>query len=264
MMKHILCTSLLFVVIGLPCFASETEGTIDNVNRYKSILEDLEFSEIETEARFDASKAANTVLEQTPDAKSKVDAHNTTVTLILADSATTMPDVRDMTLQGAKERLASKGFNQRNIATEPKFDASKPAGTILAQSPESGAEISARETKVTLIIADSGIDVPNVRNMQLQDALMRLQSAKLVLGDISTKFKTNLAEGTIIDQKPRSGKVPEETEIELVVSTKKQVVTAHPVFLKAIINSGITHSARITRQLAPEESDEDTETETDQ
>lgn len=230
----------------------------------KSILEDLEFSEIETEARFDASKAANTVLEQTPDAKSKVDAHNTTVTLILADSATTMPDVRDMTLQGAKERLASKGFNQRNIATEPKFDASKPAGTILAQSPESGAEISARETKVTLIIADSGIDVPNVRNMQLQDALMRLQSAKLVLGDISTKFKTNLAEGTIIDQKPRSGKVPEETEIELVVSTKKQVVTAHPVFLKAIINSGITHSARITRQLAPEESDEDTETETDQ
>ncbi|SER47274.1 PASTA domain-containing protein [Nitrosomonas sp. Nm51] len=225
----------------------------------KADLERFEFADIITETRFDASKAAGTVLEQAPEARSKVDAHNTTMTLILADSATIMPDVRDMTLQGAKERLTGKGFSQRNIVTEPKFDASKPAGTILAQSPEPDAEVSARETKVTLTTADSGIDVPNVKNMQLQDALMRLQSAKLALGDISTQFKSDLAEGTIIDQTPRGGKVPEKTEVELVVSTKKRVVTAHPVFLKAIINSGITHNARISRKLAPEESDEDTD-----
>lgn len=228
----------------------------------KSLLEDLEFTEIETEIRFDASSAAGTVLEQTPEATEKVDAHNTTVTLILADSVTVMPDIRDMTLQGAKERLTSKGFNQRNIITEPKFDASKPAGTILGQSPAPDAEVSARETRVTLTIADTGIDVPNVRNMQLQDALIRLQSAKLALGDISTQFKSDLAEGTIIDQTPRSGKVPEKTEIELVVSTKKQVMTAHPAFLKAVISSGIKHNARIARQLAPEEElDEDSDSE---
>jgi PASTA domain len=226
----------------------------------KTILEDLEFTEINTEARFDASSAANTVLEQAPEVNAKVDAHNTTVTLILADSVTTMPDIKDMILQGAKERLISKGFNQRNIITEPKFDASKPAGTILAQSPESGAEVSARETRVTLTIADPGIDVPNVRTRLLQDALIKLQSAKLALGGISTQFKPDLAEGTVIDQKPRSGKVPEKTEIELVVSTTKQVVTAHPVFLEAIISSGIKHNARIARQLAPEEEpDEDSD-----
>jgi beta-lactam-binding protein with PASTA domain len=223
----------------------------------KTILENLEFTQIESEVRFDASTAANTVLEQTPEVNTKVDAHDTTVTLILADSVTTMPDVKDMILQGAKERLTNKGFNQRNIITEPQFDASKPAGTILAQSPESGAEVSARETRVTLTIADPGIDVPNVRNKQLQDALMKLQSAKLALGGISTQFKPDLAEGTIIDQKPRSGKVPEKTEIELVVSTKKQEIIAHPVFLEAIISSGIKHNARIARQLAPAEPDED-------
>ncbi len=222
----------------------------------RTMLEDLEFTEIETETRFDASKAANTVLAQTPEVKTKVDARTTTVTLILANSVTTMPDIKDMTLQGAKERLTSKGFNQKNIATEPKFDASKPAGTILAQSPAPNVEVSAAETKVTLTIADPGIDVPNVKNKLLQDALMKLQAAKLTLGDISTQSQPDLAEGTIIDQKPLTGKVPEKTEINLVVSTKKRAVIANPIFLETIINSGIKHNVRVTRQLAPEDSDQ--------
>lgn len=225
----------------------------------KTMLEDLEFTEITTETRFDAAKAANTVLEQMPAVKTKVDVRTTAVTLILANSVTTMPDIKDMTLQGAKERLASKGFNLQNIVTEPKFDASKPTGTILAQSPGPNAEVSAAETKVTLTIADPGIEVPNVRNKLLQDGLIKLQSAKLALGDISTQFKSDLAEGTIIDQTPRSGKVPEKTEINLIVSTKKQAAIANPIFLEAIINSGIKHSTRITRQLAPEKSNKDSD-----
>ncbi len=225
----------------------------------RTILQDLEFTEIKTETRFDAVKAANTVLQQTPAVNAKVDARSTTVTLVLANSVTTMPDIKDMTLQGAKERLTSKGFNPKNITTEPKFHATKPAGTILAQSPASNTEVSAAEARVTLTIADPGIDVPNVKNKLLQDALLKLQSAKLVLGDISTQVKADLAEGTIIDQTPSSGKVPEKTEINLVVSTKKQAVLANRIFLETIVNSGITHSMRVTRQLAPEEPEESDE-----
>lgn len=223
----------------------------------KAILEKMEFSDIETETRFDASKVAGTVLEQSPEADAKVDAHSTTVTLTLADSATIMPDVRDMTLQGAKERLLNKGFSQRKIITEPKFDASKPAGTILAQSPEPDAEVSARETKVTLTIADPGVDVPNVRKKPLQDALLKLQSANLALGDISTKLELDMEEGTVIDQTPRSGKVPEKTEIELVVSTKKRAF--QHVIMGTIIDSGIKYNARIARQLEPEPEDDSEE-----
>lgn len=240
---------------GLAAIVPNLKGKL--FEEAEAILENMEFSDIETEARFDTSKADGTVLEQSPEAETKVDAHNTTVTLILADSATTMPDVRDMTLQGAKERLVNKGFSKRKIVTEPKFDASKPAGTILGQSPEPNAQVSAREAKVTLTIADPGVDVPDVRKKLLQDALLKLQSADLALGDISTKLNTDLEEGTVIDQTPRSGKVPEKSEIQLVVSTKKRASFSAPAIMGTIMDSGIKYNARITRQLEPAEPEED-------
>jgi len=60
----------------------------------KAILEGMEFSDINAETRFDASKAKNTVLEQIPEANTKVDAHNTSVTLIVTDSAPA-PNVKE-------------------------------------------------------------------------------------------------------------------------------------------------------------------------
>ncbi len=223
----------------------------------KAILEGMEFTGIEFATRFDASKAKGTVLEQTPEANSKVDAHNTEVLLVLADSTTTMPDVIDKTLQGAKERLISIGVNRQNIITEPKFDLSKPLGTILNQSPEPGASVSSNETKVTLIIADAGIKVPDVRNKLLQDALITLKSKKLELGSLSSTPNDRLKEGTVVTQTPHSGNVPKGTEIKLVVSTKKQVVTVNPTIFKAITQSGIRYNAQIVRQLAPEQEDSD-------
>ncbi len=220
----------------------------------KVILEGMEFSDIEFTVKFDASKANGTVLEQTPEADSKVDAHNTSVQLILADSTTTMPDVIDKTLQGAKERLISIGVSKQNILMEPKFDLSKPLGTILGQSPEPGTSVSSNETKVTLIIADPGVKVPTVKGSSLQKALEKLQEKQLTLGDISSKPHQSLSEGTVIDQTHEGENVPQKTEIKLVVSTGKQAVLgAQPMFLKAIIDSGINHNARITRQLAPEQ-----------
>lgn len=222
----------------------------------KAILEGMEFSDIEFTVKFDASKANGTVLEQTPEADSKVDAHNTSVQLILADSTTTMPDVIDKTLQGAKERLISVGVSKQNIITESKFD-SKPVGTILNQSPEPGTSINSNETKVTLIIADAGIEVPDVRNKLLQDALITLKSKNLELGSLSSTPNANLNEGTVVTQTPHSGNVPNGTEIKLVVSTKKQTATGYSAIYKAVTQSGIRYNAQIPRQLAPEQEGSD-------
>ena len=218
----------------------------------KAELESLEFDNIESETRFDASKAQNIVLEQTPEAGSKADPSETEVVLVLADSTTSMPDVKDMTLQGAKERLSNKGFSK--IKTESQFNSSKPAGTILDQSPQPGSNVSSNETIVTLTIADAGVQVPNVRNKALKDALFILQTKKLALGSLSSKPDPNRAEGTVLDQVPRSGNVPKKTEINLVVSTPRtvtKVIKQH--YLSTIKQSGIKYNKALTRELAPEQ-----------
>lgn len=238
----------------------QTMAIIPNVidkpfDEAKSMLEQLEFNSIDTETQFNASKPKNTVLEQTPDANTKADPSSTTIKLVLADSTTEMPDLKDLVQQGARERLRKKGF--KKIKIETKFDQSKPAGTVLDQTPAAGENVSTADTEVTLIVADAGVKVPNVKNKLLKDALFTLQRANLSLGALSTKTNANLAEETVIEQNPQSGNVPEKTEVNLVVSTKKRnFKLMKPVLMQRINESRITFSNRIRRELAPADDSE--------
>ncbi len=174
----------------------------------KEDLEDMGFDKIETETQFDASKAKDTVLEQMPDAGSKEDTSNTEITLILANSEMTMPDVKDMTFQGAKERLLAKGFNKIN--KDPKFDLLKPAGTVLDQSPAAESNVNSNETEVTLTIADAGQEVPDLVGKSLADALQKLQAIGLGVGVVSSKPDKTKIQDTILIQKPVANKAVEK------------------------------------------------------
>ena len=214
----------------------------------KAELENLEFKNIQTKSQFNATTPKNTVLGQTPDAFTKADPQKTEIVLVLADSTTTMPDVKDRTLQGAKDLLAGKGFTK--IKTVPKFDLSKPVKTVLDQSPAAETSASANETEVTLTIADAGVVVPNVINQSLTNALFTLNAAKLALGTPKSEFRADLNEGTVIGQTPQSGNVPEKTEIALVVSTKQPPNRFSPILLQQTIrDSRISVNPRVLRQL---------------
>lgn len=169
-------------------------------------LEALGFTKIESETRFDASQAQNTVLEQTPIAGSKEDINTTEIMLILVDSTTTIPDIVDMTFQGARDRLQAKGF--KKIQKKPQFNLSKPAGTILDQSPAAETSANTNETEVILTIADHGVEVPhNLKGMSLRNAINKLTAVKLsVDNNITSKFDRTKNEDTVISYKPGAGK----------------------------------------------------------
>lgn len=211
-------------------------------------LEDLGFNKIESETRFDVSKAQNTVLEQTPIAGSKEDVNSTEIMLILADSTTTMPDVIDMTFQGAVDRLRAKGFNV--IKKEPQFNLSKPAGTILAQSPAAASSVNSNETEVTLTIADQGVEVPNLNGMPLRNAINKLTAVKLsVDSNITSKFDTTKNEDTVVSQTPPAGsKIEEGTPVKIVVSTQKRNWIISP-----IIKNAIQAPLHLRREIPPAE-----------
>ncbi len=205
---------------------SQTFARVPNVigkpfEQAKEDLEDMGFDKIESETRFDASKAKDIVLEQTPEAGSKEDTSSAEITLILADSATTMPDVKDMTFQGARERLMAKGF--RKINKNPEFKLDKPAGTVLDQSPAADSNVNSNETEVTLTIASHGAKVPKVTGILLVTAINRLTAAKLSIDEkITSKFHKTKQEGIVIKQTPKAEeKVKEGTSVKLVVSTQK-------------------------------------------
>ncbi|MFW5443977.1 MAG: PASTA domain-containing protein [Methylococcaceae bacterium] len=191
-------------------------------------LESMEFTDIEIQSRFDASKAKDTVLEQTPEAKSKQDPSKTVVVLTLANSITTMPDIKDMTLQGATDKLREKGFN--TINEELKFDASKPAGTVLGQSPEADASVSSSETVVTLTVADAGQEVPDLNGKSLSDAVQKLQEIGLGVGVVTSKANKNKLQDTIFLQVPASKKFVEKgSTVALTIADPGKTKTTAPV-----------------------------------
>ncbi|MFW5443976.1 MAG: PASTA domain-containing protein [Methylococcaceae bacterium] len=220
-------------------------------------LEGMDFNSVETESRFDNSSPENTVLEQTPEANTRVDPSKTDVLLIIANSMAEMPDILDKTFDGASNQLKNKGF--KLIKKESRFFNGKPPGTVLEQSPEPGVKVSITEP-VTLTVASAGIKVPSVVNKSLSSALTILQRSKLNLGDLKIQANTRLKKDIVISQDPAPGKnVKEKTEIKLVVSTKAvKTQLGRPVLfnqfhMNMIKQSGIQVNKKLIRQLAPAE-----------
>jgi len=209
-----------------PQTETETLAIIPNVSgktfeQAKNELELLEFFNIETSSVFDANKAENTVLEQKPEAGTKSNTSET-ITLVLANSLVEMPDVIDKTFQGTLDNLKALGFKQIN--EEPEFNNSKPAKTILKQSPEPGSSVNSSTTVVTLTVADSGIEIPNLKGKNVTDALQILQNIGLGTGKITQKAVKGKKENTILDHTPKAKKQVENgTAVALVVAAKVPV-----------------------------------------
>jgi len=205
----------------------ETLAIIPNVSgktfeQAKNELELLEFLNIETTSIFDANKAENTVLDQKPEAGTKSNTSETVITLVLANSLVEMPDVIDKTFQGTLDNLKALGFKQIN--EEPEFNNSKPAKTILKQSPEPGGSVNSSTTVVTLTVADSGIEIPNLNGKNITDALQILQNIGLGTGTITQKAVQGKKENTILDHTPKAKKrVENGTAVALVVAAKVAV-----------------------------------------
>ncbi|HEX6983274.1 MAG TPA: PASTA domain-containing protein [Balneolaceae bacterium] len=129
----------------------------------------------------------------------------------------TVPDITQVSLETAKERLTSYGL--RYEVADRRSNAAYPENYVLDQSP-SAAEIVKPHRKVYLTVnmeSNPTVAVPEVVNLSLRNARIQLQTLGLKVGTIS--YESSRFKNTVLRQSvPAEKVVPKGTVVDLAVS----------------------------------------------
>ncbi len=119
--------------------------------------------------------------------------------------------------EAAQQTLEDAGFQVKiNNVTD---DTAAP-GTVLNQDPKAGSQAPKGST-VTLDVAQGTeeVDVPDVKNMTVDQARKALATAGFTVGDTAKEYSDDIEEGKIMSQDPTAGsKAKVGTKVNLVVS----------------------------------------------
>ncbi len=124
-----------------------------------------------------SDKTSGTVVEMFPSAHSPV-SKDTRITLMIASPIPVMvPDVRDMKIDEAKERLKVEKLAVGQVFTLQTDDPQQPPDSVWKTAPEAGKPV-VKGTTVDLTIAAS-VTVPDVVHKKFADAVKQLKAAGL-------------------------------------------------------------------------------------
>lgn len=133
------------------------------------------------------------------------------------DEGVTVPDVSQVSLQEAQDRLTSYGL--RYEVADRRSNTAYPADYVIDQTP-APSEIVKPNRKVYLTVntlANPTVKVPNIVNLSKRNAEIQLQNYGLKIGTISfesSRFKNNVLRQSI----PAGEEVPKGTVIDFAVS----------------------------------------------
>lgn len=134
-----------------------------------------------------------------------------------------VPSVTGLAFDDAVRRLAERGL--RGVKGEERFHEASPKGTVLEQSPASGArDVEGAQVTLTLSAGQQTAKVPSVNGMTRADAEQALEQAGFDVGGV-TERPSNSPAGQVIEANPRAGAdatVP--SAVALVVSAGPTVV----------------------------------------
>jgi len=219
------------VMVSVPFVIGDTEADAGTKIRARNLVVG------ESELVADDS-APGTVIDQDPAANRQVEEGSTvTLTVSSGPEAIEIPDV-----SGSDESSARSILEGRNltVATEvveednPEFD----QGIVIRTDPAAGNE-QAPDDPVTLIVASGNTEMPEVTDLDIVDARIALQGARLHENvTIEEEERSDVDPGTVLSQSIEPGEVVEyQAEITLVVAkappevittTQEVTVTATP------------------------------------
>jgi serine/threonine-protein kinase len=138
-----------------------------------------------------------------------------------------MPNLIGKERAGAEQQLGRLGLEfvverQRTEEEEP--------GIVLDQRPDPGNQVdpaATEEDPVTIVVSQlpRTFEVPSVVGLTEEEARSTLESANLVLGEVTQQNDQDVPEGQIISQSPAAGEsVPRDTPVNVVVSAGPSVV----------------------------------------
>ena len=145
-------------------------------------------------------------------------AANTAVILVVSkgERMFEVPDLSGMTLQEAQAAVAEGDFEIESV--EENHDR-VPAGQIISQNPEAGEDrVGGSTIRVVVSAGVESVQVPDVRTMTRQQANDALSRVGLT-ANVREAFSSDVREGVVIDQNPRSGaSLSRGTAVEITVS----------------------------------------------
>jgi hypothetical protein len=130
-----------------------------------------------------------------------------------------VPDVRDLTVAEATERLTDAGLEVDSEIQEVASEAAE--GTVTGTEPPVGTEVDKGETVILLVsTGPAPVEVPDVTGSSVISATLKLTNAGLIVSDnTSHEFDPDVATGMVSGTEPPAGtEVELGAEIALIIS----------------------------------------------
>lgn len=194
-------------LVTVPSVVDETYADAEAILRD----EGLEVERVEAASE----EPEETVTNQNPIAGTEVEpGHVVTLTVSTGPGQVEVPDLSGMTEAQARTALARVHLTYGDVTEVD--DTEEDKGIVVGQDPDPRAMVDP-ESAVNVEISSGMVTVPNVIGFTQAQAQSTLSDRGLLFG-VTYRESTEVEEGSVFSQEPRSGLVERGTRIELVVA----------------------------------------------
>lgn len=116
----------------------------------------------------------------------------------------TVPEVAGSDVAAATEAIGAEGLQVGETGEE--YHDTVPAGAVISSSPAAGESVP-HDTPVDLVVSAGRepVELPDVTGRQRDDAAAALESAGLVVGEVTEAHSDTVPEGAVVSQDPAAG-----------------------------------------------------------
>ena len=134
---------------------------------------------------------------------------------LMGPSMVRVPDLVGTHVPKAVKKLETVGLGLE--ISERERRAGTEAGEVLSQTPERGEVEEGQKVSVVVSAGPPLSKVPDLVGISLDSARVRINAAELEIGELSVEFSVE-EKGTVVEQRPSTGKREWGSAIDLVVS----------------------------------------------
>ncbi|MFH2037484.1 MAG: PASTA domain-containing protein [Candidatus Zixiibacteriota bacterium] len=129
-----------------------------------------------------------------------------------------LPNVIGYQLEDAENILEMTDLSGEVISAE--YHPDKEDGTIISQYPPAGTMVKAgRKIKIVTSVGQKNVMIPQLSGFSVRQALLNIEAAGLILGDIVWTYSDSLPEKVVVFSYPASGmEIPMGSQVNLMVN----------------------------------------------
>ncbi|MEI8133772.1 MAG: PASTA domain-containing protein [bacterium] len=196
------------------------------VDEAVQILHDAGYEPIKYETQFDEKAKEGLIIRQTPEGGDETKPGRKVYLIISGGKEmVVMPNLIGQQLKDARILLVRSNLGLGK--TDFGFSDSIASGVVIQQSPRVGTKISA-EQKIDIVVSEGSragkIEVPNLIDASVGEAVLKLGNAKLGVGSRNYVPNDSRRLNQIVEQSPKPGEfVQVGSTVDLWITTDKQL-----------------------------------------